>query len=160
MRHHTTEFRSRAVRALVILHEREMHRFYATWRDAHRASIALPDTPDPNYASLETLLGHVLGAARGYVVWMTARLELPDPGIEPAPESAAIVEQAESYLEHLLERWPDALRDVPDDRLEDVTYPVWGVEYSIDAMLEHAVMHPMRHAFQLEELMEQQRGLA
>ncbi len=26
------------------------------------------------------------------------------------------------------------------------------VEYSIDSMLEHAVMHPLRHRFQLEEL--------
>jgi len=26
----------------------------------------------------------------------------------------------------------------------------WGVSYSVDAMLEHAVMHPMRHAFQIE----------
>jgi hypothetical protein len=26
----------------------------------------------------------------------------------------------------------------------------------IDAMLEHAVMHPIRHAFQLEELMRRQ----
>jgi hypothetical protein len=25
--------------------------------------------------------------------------------------------------------------------------------YSIDAMLEHAVMHPIRHSYQLEELM-------
>jgi len=26
----------------------------------------------------------------------------------------------------------------------------WGVKDYVDAMLEHAVMHPIRHAFQLE----------
>jgi hypothetical protein len=33
----------------------------------------------------------------------------------------------------------------------------WGQEYTIGAMLEHAVMHPMRHAFHLDELMERGR---
>jgi hypothetical protein len=28
------------------------------------------------------------------------------------------------------------------------------VTYTIDAMLEHAVMHPIRHTFQLEELVQ------
>jgi hypothetical protein len=29
----------------------------------------------------------------------------------------------------------------------------WNVHYCIDAMLEHAVMHPIRHTFQLQELL-------
>jgi hypothetical protein len=27
------------------------------------------------------------------------------------------------------------------------------MDYSIDSMLEHALVHPMRHAFQLEEML-------
>ena len=34
----------------------------------------------------------------------------------------------------------------------------WGSPYSINAMLEHAVMHPIRHRFQLENLLREQRG--
>jgi hypothetical protein len=45
---------------------------------------------------------------------------------------------------------------VRDDQLETPEYRSrWQTLYSIDAMLEHAVMHPIRHAFQLEELMRQ-----
>ena len=33
----------------------------------------------------------------------------------------------------------------------------WGAPFTADAMLEHAVLHPMRHAFQLEELMARAR---
>jgi hypothetical protein len=33
----------------------------------------------------------------------------------------------------------------------------WGEDMSCEGMLEHAVMHPLRHRFQLEELMEAQR---
>ena len=30
----------------------------------------------------------------------------------------------------------------------------WCMEISLDDLLEHAVMHPLRHGFQLEELLE------
>ena len=59
-------------------------------------------------------------------------------------------------MEHVLERWRTPLREVGDDRLETPEYPSrWKTRYCIDSMLEHAAMHPIRHAFQLEELMRQ-----
>ena len=58
-------------------------------------------------------------------------------------------------MEHVLERWRTPLQEVGDDRLETTEYPSrWQTRYCIDAMLEHAVMHPIRHAFQLEEFNE------
>jgi hypothetical protein len=43
---------------------------------------------------------------------------------------------------------------VTDEQLDKGIYPSrWGTEYCIDAMLEHAVMHPIRHEFQLRNLM-------
>ena len=60
----------------------------------------------------------------------------------------------ESYLEHVLEKWRTPLLEVgTTDYLTDtLENHVWQTRYCIDAMLEHAVMHPIRHAFQLEEL--------
>ena len=85
-------------------------------------------------------------------------LELPDPEIKPAPSVGVIKTEAEaSYLEHVLERWRLPLAEVADDRLEpppELYTP--GMPYWIDAMLEHAVMHPIRHEFQLKELMQKQ----
>lgn len=146
-------YRYRGARALVLLHERELRAFLATFRRAQAWGVALPATDDPDYASLDALLRHVLGAAAGYLRWATRVLDLPDPGVDPTPPVAAIDAQAEAYLEHVLERWRTPLRDVPGERF-DVAYPSnWGTPYCVDAMLEHAVAHPMRHAFQLEELM-------
>jgi len=78
-------YRSRAVRALVLLHDEHLRRFLDVWNQAHAASIGLPTTTDPSYASLEVLLRHVLGAARGYMTWMCQVLELPDPEIRTPP---------------------------------------------------------------------------
>ena len=81
-------------------------------------------------------------------------LRLPDPGVRPAPEVIAIVREADDYLEHILDRWrAEALREISDEQLETPEYPShWQTRYAIDSMLEHAVMHPIRHAFQLDEL--------
>jgi hypothetical protein len=147
-------YRSRAVRALVLLHDEHVRRFLVVWNQAQAASVVLPKTDDPAYASLETLLRHVLCSARGYMTWMCEVLELPDPKIRMPPELPALPAEADSYMEHVLEKWRTPLRDVGDDRLETPEYPSeWQTRYCIDAMLEHAVMHPIRHAFQLEELM-------
>jgi hypothetical protein len=147
------QYRSRAVRAMVLLHEEHLRRFVHTWRLALAASVSLPPTDDPAYASLGALGRHVLSAAGGYMVWMCEVLTLPDPGIRSAPDAAAIVREADDYMEHVLERWRAPLREVSDELLETPEYPSeWQTRYSIDAMLEHAVMHPIRHAFQLDEL--------
>ena len=139
---------------MVLLHDAHLRRFLVVWNQAQAASVVLPKTADPAYASLETLLHHVLRAARGYMTWMCEVLELPDPEIRTPPEPAALAAEADSYMEHVLEKWRMPLRDVGDDRIYTPEYPSrWQTRYCIDAMLEHAVMHPIRHAFQLEELM-------
>ena len=147
-------YRSRAVRALVLLHETHLRRFFEIWNDAKAGNVVLPSTEDPAYASLDALGRHVLGAARGYVVWICEMLKLPDPGIRRVPDMAVVSQEAKSYMEHVLERWRPALQDIPDEQLETPEYrSQWQTMYAIDSMLEHAVMHPIRHAFQLEELM-------
>ncbi len=148
-----TGFRYRGARALVLLHERHMRRFLLAWRDADAADLVLPETTDIDYASRAALLRHVFGAAGNYIRWMTAQLELPDPALDEPPDVDTIAVRADDYLEHLLERWRTPLADVPVERFGDRTYPVWGVASTVEGVLEHAVMHPIRHTFQLEELM-------
>ena len=47
--------------------------------------------------------------------------------------------------------------NVEPELFEDKVYTSnWGVNYCIDAMLEHAVMHPIRHEFQLKNLIAEQ----
>jgi uncharacterized damage-inducible protein DinB len=141
----------------VLLHERYLREFVATWHGAKTSSLALPATKDPSYESLEALLRHVLRAARGYMIWACEVLELPDPEIRPTPEADAIEAEADKYLDHVLECWRQPLAEVDEERFHRPSYPSrWKVDYCIDAMLEHAVMHPIRHTFQLRELLQQQ----
>ncbi|MBI4639630.1 MAG: hypothetical protein HY731_02990 [Candidatus Tectomicrobia bacterium] len=154
---HLQHYKSRGARAMVLLHETHLKNFLATWRRARAAGIKLPQTDDPNYQSLDHLLHHLLRAARGYMVWICRVLELPDPNIESPPLPADVEGQADLYLTHLLEKWRLSLVDVENSRLDSPSYKSnWNMDYTIDSMLEHAVMHPIRHTFQLEELIAQQ----
>ena len=70
--------------------------------------------------------------------------------------SQTVLSAAGGYMTWMCEvLWRAPLREVSDDRLETPEYPSqWKTRYCIDSMLEHAVMHPVRHAFQLDELLK------
>ena len=147
-------YRYRGARALVLLHEQHLREFVETWRRFQTSGLALPHTSDTAYTSNRHLLRHILGAARGYMVWMCEKLNLPDPEIRQAPSESEIEAEADEFLTHLLERWRMPLAGLPEEVFHDPTFPSrWNVHYCIDAMLEHAVMHPIRHTFQLKELL-------
>jgi hypothetical protein len=146
---HLDATRHRGARALITLHDRELRRFLVAWRAAREAGRPLPQTSNPHYASYEALLRHVLAAARSYISWMSEGLGLPAPQIEAPPDADGIVTALDDYLEHLLATWGSPLRDVEPARFTDVAYPSWGTVSTIETKLEHAVVHPMRHALQL-----------
>jgi len=151
--------RYHGARSMILLHEQYLRAFLDTWRRAQAAGLRLPDTSDPSYASMQSLLRHVLRAARGYMVWMCEKLELPDPAIEPTPDDADIESTAAAYIEHLVERWASPLAQVDQASFERQEYKSrWGTLYCIDAMMEHAVMHPLRHEYQLRMLLENTEG--
>jgi uncharacterized damage-inducible protein DinB len=151
-------YKYQGAKALVILHDKHMRQCLEVWKQAKVANVKLPQTDDPSYQSLETLLEHILSAARHFMVWMCKQLELPDPEIKPAPDVDKVETEADSYLEHVLERWRLPLADIPEEKFTSQTYGSnWGaLFFCIDSMLEHAVMHPIRHQFQLENLIKEQ----
>ncbi len=147
------KYRYNGARSLVLLHEKHLKSCLKTWKEAKSLTIDLPNTDDSDYKSLDTLLRHILRAARGYMTWMCDKLNLPDPEIEKTPKAEIIEAMANEYVSHLLEKWRLPLADITDDKFHTPTYiSRWGVEYCIDAMLEHAAMHPIRHEFQLRNL--------
>jgi uncharacterized damage-inducible protein DinB len=134
-----------------------MRSFIETWKQAKKVNVPLPVTDDSYYKSLGTILYHVLRSSRGYITWICDKLHLLEPGINPAPEVNTAKEYPE-YLEHLLERWRSPICNVEAEKFEDKLYTSnWGVDHTIEAMLEHAVMHPIRHEHQLKKLMKEMK---
>ncbi len=147
------KYKYNGARSMVLLHEKHLKSCLQTWHEAKKLNIKLPETDDKDYQSLETLLKHILGAARRYMVWMCSKLNLPDPRIEREPEPEVVEFEADKFVDHLVEKWRLPLTEVPEEICTGAVFKSnWGVDYCIDAMLEHAVMHPIRHEFQLRNL--------
>jgi len=145
-------------KALIDLQKKHLKKFYRTWLLAKENKIKLPKTTDEDYKSLDTLLRHVLRASGRYITWICAKLELPDPGINAPPALNKIAGVAEEYMNDTLAKWEGQLADVKEELFHEQTFVSnWGVNYCIDAMLEHAVMHPIRHENQLKKLMKEQK---
>ena len=144
------DWTSPGARALLLLHERELRRFLDTWKRARAAGVQVPEGP-AHVASLEAVLYHVLRAAGGYLVGACQWLELPDPGVPELPPMEGIEAAADGYLDALLAAWATPLRGITEEQQDRTTGETpWGVTYCVDALLEHAVVHPMRHTLQLE----------
>lgn len=152
-------YKHAGVKALVALHAQQLRWFTATWRRADSTAVELPTTTDPAYVSREALLAHVLSCAARYLMWICDKLELAAPDLEEHPEPEGFAARADEYLEDVLRAWELYLREVTAEMTDKTAYESWwGVPYCIDAMLEHAVMHPMRHAHQLDALLAKQEG--
>ncbi len=153
------KYKYNGARSLVILHEDHLRSCLQVWKEAKAFNINLPETEDKDYKSLNALLFHIFRAARGYMTWMCEKLGLPDPEIKKPPGLDLIESQADDYLLHLLDKWKTPLADIEEEKFHNPVYTSrWGVDYCIEAMLEHAVMHPIRHEFQLKNLIREQTG--
>jgi hypothetical protein len=147
-------FKSRGVRALVMLQMAEMRRLFVVWKKAKRLSVKLPASRDPAYRSLDLLMRHPLRSCRGYMTWLCEVLDRPDPGVPDPPEPKDVAKKGASYLKVLDGKWHASMAWMPSKVLESsvVHTSRWGAPMTVEAMFEHAVAHPMRHRFQLEEL--------
>jgi len=155
-------FKSRGVRALVLLQMDEMRRLFTVWKKAKRLSVKLPKTKDPAYQSLDLLMRHPLRSCRGYMTWLCEVLGRPEPPVPEPPEPEKVSASGAAYLGVLDAAWRKHLAWMPNETLDsnEVYTTRWGQPITIEAMLEHAVAHPMRHRFQLEELIEARAGKA
>jgi len=157
-----SEFKSRAVMSLVELHEQEWRRFWETWDRFVAAGAPMPEARgDADYQSANHLVGHVARAARNYLTWIGDQLGRPVKDVDLEMDSLKIAPRAKEFVAEVLAAWRRHLPAVEDAELEPTTYKSrWGVPFTIEAMLEHAVVHPMRHRIQLERILGERSAVS
>ncbi len=147
-------FKSNAVRSCVELHEIELKRFYEVWERFRASGIALPASDDPSYQSVDHLGGHVLRAARNYLTWIGEFVKREVTDVDLDTDAPSIARKGRAFADQVLAAWRRHLARLEDRELSPATRKSrWGEDYNIEQMLEHAVVHPMRHRIQLERLM-------
>jgi len=149
-------FRSRAVLSLVELHEREMQSFMQVWRRFVASDLAMPEAHgDASYENRERLAGHVLMAARGYLTRIGEWVGRPVSDVDAGQDPYEIVGRAAEFLDDVLAAYRRHLAEISPEEVEPQIHRTrWGELMSVDNLLEHAVVHPMRHRIQLERILE------
>jgi uncharacterized damage-inducible protein DinB len=113
-------------------------------------------TGDEDCRSVQTIISHVVTAGYGYADYIRHLFS-----ISSARPANKVLKQSESLkeLESMIEYTVDTLDgkwEMSDEVIERTTiHSLWGVKYDLEQLLEHAIVHILRHRRQIEKLLQQ-----
>lgn len=113
-------------------------------------------TSDEDCRSIQTIISHVVRAGYGYADYIRYLFSISStrPAIELLKQSESIKE-IEEMLEYTIQTL-DGKWEMSDEVIVRTTIQsLWGVKYDLEQLLEHAIVHILRHRRQIERLMQQ-----
>ena len=154
-------YREGAVGALMDEYERaawELGSLVERIPDDEFALVADPRTKDEDCRSAQTIMSHVVYAGYGYADHLRRVFSIPSARPPKAllsrRESLEQVEAMLAYTAQTLEgRWEMTEEEITGTVIDSG----WGVRYDAEQLLEHAVVHVLRHRRQIEKFIR--RGL-
>ncbi len=113
-----------------------------------------PETPDENCRSIQTIAAHVISA--GYCYADSLREHFGQARSEHAggpPELAETAAGIDAMVNYTVRTFEDR-RDISDKEVSAVTLrTVWGADWGMEQLLEHAIVHFLRHRRQIERFL-------
>jgi len=112
-----------------------------------------PQTEDDNCRSVQTIMTHVVRAGYGYADYIRAQF-----GILPTSHSDGLLsyENLKADFDAMLAYTAQTLDGrwgMPEDDIARIAIDSsWGVRYDLEQLLEHAIVHILRHRRQIERL--------
>ena len=120
--------------------------------DSDFVKIVDPETKDDDCRSVQTIVSHVTNSGFGYANYIRDWFEIP----KSSPERKLLsrydfVERFDKMLTYTSEtlegKW-----EYSDEEVMKVKMIVrWGPQYDLEQLLEHAVVHILRHRRQIEK---------
>ena len=148
-------YRKGAVGAMMDEYERAAAEFrerIAALTDERYSRIVDGETADENCRSVQTVMSHVVFAGYGYANYIreASSMTIASPKRrllghgESLKEFDAMLEYTEVTLD---DKW-----EMPEDEITAVSMTVrWGPTYDLEQLLEHAIVHILRHRRQIDK---------
>lgn len=154
-------YRSGAIGALMDEYERaasELARLVERIPDDDFTRLVDSQTRDEDCRSVQTIMSHVVGAGYGYADYLRAQFSVestrPPHRLLSRRESLEQLEAALKYTAETLDgRWEMSAEEIS----AIVIKTRWGPVYDAEGMLEHAIVHVLRHRRQIERFISQGR---
>jgi hypothetical protein len=150
------KYRSGAIGAILDEYERAITDLKNVLSDVSKKdliTIVDPNTDDEDCRSIQTIMGHVVRSTYGYAIYIYNNLGENHefrPTILRGTSQAycADIDAAFQFNVTLFEKYPNiALEEYDTDKKMRVR---WGQLYDIEQILEHAIVHILRHRRQIE----------
>jgi len=114
-------------------------------------------TKDEDCKSIQTVLSHVVGSGYNYVIvirkWLGEEIEYREKELlNSVAEYNIALEAMFVYNEELFKDYPKIqLAEYDPNKKINVR---WGQKYDVEQLLEHAIVHILRHRRQIERFVE------
>ena len=150
-------YREGAVGALMDEYERavwELRRLVGRMNEEDLARVVDPETRDDDCRSAQTVVSHVVNSGYGYADLLRKLFAVPSTRPPRALLSRGeSLEQLDAILTYMAETLDGRWRMSDEEMTGAVINTGWGVRYDIEQLLEHAVVHVLRHRRQIEKFM-------
>lgn len=122
--------------------------------------IAIVDheTKDPDCKSIQTILTHVISSGYNYIVVIRKHLKeeleyIPQQSLDSLAAYQVGLSNMFKYNEQLFKDYPNLkIEEFNNSKKIKVR---WGQSYDIEQLLEHAIVHILRHRRQIERFLNQ-----
>ena len=148
-------YRSGAIGALMDEYERAASELESLVRQIPEddfVRVVDSQTGDDDCRSVQTIMSHVVRAGYAYADYIREQFSIesnrPQNKLLSRQESLEQLDAALRYTAQTLEgRW-----EMSDEEISDtVINSRWGVVYNVEGLLEHAIVHLLRHRRQIEK---------
>lgn len=145
-----------AVNALVAEHKKaiaELQEVISTVTDAELVEIADLQTQNPDCKSIQTVLSHVISAGFSYNVYIRNHRGIV--AVRPERKLYVNIAEFQKHFEELIKYTEETFSDIYNKDIEVYTealkiHTKWHQSYDIEQLLEHAIVHVLRHRRQIQ----------
>ena len=111
-------------------------------------------TEDEDCRSVQTIMSHVVRSMYGYADYIREQFSIastrPQPKLLSRQESLELLDAALHYTVQTLDgRWEMSGEEITGTVIKSR----WGAVYDVEGLLEHAIVHILRHRRQIEKFM-------
>src|ERR1044071_9112097 len=152
-------YREGAIGALLDEYERavwELRRLAGQIDDVDAVRVVDPTTEDEDCRSVQTIMSHVVNAGHGFAALLRKSFSIPwtrPPwALLSRGEYLERLDAVLAYSAETLEgRWQMPYEEISGTFIKTG----WGPTYDVEQLLEHAIVHVLRHRRQIEKFMRQ-----
>lgn len=149
------DYRQGAIGSLLDEYERALEELKSVLQKTSAENYSrIVEGEDEHCRSIQVIMNHVVRAGYGYSKYIRDALSMEAKPIEdkqiPQTEIGDGVDKMFAYTAAIFE----GERKITDEEMENIHFKTrWSETYNIDQLMEHAIVHILRHRRQIEKFL-------